>query len=262
MADSETPGPEQADARTDVGAGHPPPGLGVRREGPVSVLTLQREERRNALDLHLCRTLQQAAAQEVAAGARVLVVTGAGTSFCSGADLGGVYGQEFLDALYGMLRSLTRLPVPLVAAVNGPAIGAGTQLALACDLRVADETARFAVPTARNGMAVDAWTIRTLAAVAGGGVARRLMLAADTLDRDAAVHHGLVDRAGDLEAATAWAQEIAALAPLTLAHNKLVLAGADDQAVGESFARCWASDDVREAAAARTQRRPPVFHGR
>jgi enoyl-CoA hydratase len=189
-------------------------------------------------------------------------VTGAGTAFCSGADLGGVYSDEFIEALYGMLHGLTRLPVPVVAAVNGPAIGAGTQLALACDLRVADATARFGVPTARNGMAVDAWTMRTLAEVAGGGIARRLMLAAETVDRDEALACGLADRPGDLEAALAWAHEIAALAPLTLAHNKLVLNGGDEAAVDESFARCWASDDVREAAAARAEKRAPVFHGR
>jgi enoyl-CoA hydratase len=236
--------------------------LGTRADGPVTVLELRREERRNALDLALCRELAAASRQAVDDGARVIVVTGAGTAFCSGADLGGVYGQEFLDALYGMLHGLTRLPVPVVAAVNGPAIGAGTQLALACDLRVADTTARFGVPTARNGMAVDAWTMRTLAAVSGGGVARRLMLAAETIDREAALACGLVDRPGDLEAALAWAHEIAALAPLTLAHNKLVLNGGEESAIDESFARCWASEDVREAATARAEKRAPVFRGR
>ncbi len=228
----------------------------------MAVLELRREERRNALDLEHCRELAAASETAVAQGARVLVVTGAGTAFCSGADLGGVYGEEFIEALYGMLHGFTRLPVPVVAAVNGPAIGAGTQLALACDLRVADETARFGVPTARNGMAVDAWTMRTLADLAGGGVARRLMLAAETLDRDEALACGLADRPGDLDAAMAWAQEIATLAPLTLAHNKLVLNGGDQAQVDASFARCWASDDVREAAAARAEKRTPVFHGR
>ena len=162
--------------------------LETRRDGRVSVLELNRPDRRNALDLAQCRAIAAAAADEVGAGARVLVVTGRGSAFCSGADLGGVYGQEFLEALYGMLHGLTRLPVPVVAAVNGPAIGAGTQLALACDLRVADEPAQFAVPTPRNGMAVDAWTIRALAAIAGGGMARRLMIAAETIDRDQALH--------------------------------------------------------------------------
>lgn len=240
--------------------------LATTRHGSVSLLELQRPERRNALDLAQCRALAEAAQAEVAAGARVLVVTGQGTSFCSGADLTGVYGTEFLDALYGMLHGLTRLPVPVIAAVNGPAIGAGTQLALACDLRVADETARFAVPTARNGMAVDAWTMRALAHVAGGGLARRLMLAAETVDRDEALRAGLADRAGDLDAALAWAQEIATLAPLTLAHNKLVLNRlvdtAQDAEIDASFAACWASDDVREAATARSERRTPVFTGR
>jgi enoyl-CoA hydratase len=238
-----------------------PTTLATTRDGDVVVLELRREHRRNALDLDQCRTILSAAEEAVAEGARVLVVTGAGTSFCSGADLTGVYGDEFLQALYGMLHGLSRLPVPIVAAVNGPAIGAGTQLALACDLRVADATATFAVPTARNGMAVDAWTIRTLAAVAGGGPARRLMLAADSLDRDQALACGLVDRAGTLEDAVSWAHDIARLAPLALAHNKLVLNGGSDQEVAETFAACWASNDVREALQARGEKRTPVFTG-
>ncbi len=236
--------------------------LVTSRDATVSLLELDRPERRNALDLALCRSIEAAATAEVAAGARVLVVSGRGSAFCAGADLDGVYGAEFLQALYAMLHGLAALPVPVLAAVNGPAIGAGTQLALACDLRVADETARFAVPTARNGMAVDAWTIRTLSDVAGGGAARRMMLAADTLDREAALGCGLADRAGDLAAALGWAHEIADLAPLALAHSKGVLNGADDDAVTASFDRCWASDDVREAQAARAERRTPLFRGR
>lgn len=238
--------------------------LEVRRDGAVAILELQREERRNALNLELCRSIHAAVDQAVADDVRVVVVTGRGSAFCSGADLGGVYGPEFLEALYGMLHRLTKLPIPIIAAVNGPAIGAGTQLAMACDLRVADATAKFAVPTARNGMAVDAWTIRTLAQLAGTGPARRLMLAAETLERDEALQHGLADRAGTVEDAIAWAHEIATLAPLTLTHNKLVLNGSsdDDAAIEESFHRVWASEDVREAAAARQEKRPPVFRGR
>jgi enoyl-CoA hydratase len=236
--------------------------LELERDGNVTLLTLTRDDRRNALNLELCNAVREAAEGAVADGTRVIVVTGRGSAFCSGADLGGVYGDEFLKALYGMLHGLTRLPVPVIAAVNGPAIGAGTQLALACDLRVADVTARFAVPTAKNGMAVDGWTIRTLAQLAGTGRARRLMLAADSLDRDEALAAGLVDRAGTLDDALAWANEIAELAPLALAHNKLVLNGADDEAVHASFQAVWASEDVREAAAARAEKRSPEFRGR
>lgn len=232
------------------------------RHDAVSVIELQREDRRNALNLEQCKAIHRAADEAVNGGARVIVITGKGSAFCSGADLGGVYGDEFLNALYGMLHHLTELPVPLIAAVNGPAIGAGTQLALACDLRVADVTAAFAVPTAKNGMAVDAWTIRTLAEVAGHGSARRLMLAAETFDRDQALAVGLADRSGTLDDALDWAAEIAKLAPLSLAHNKLVLNGGDDAAVAESFAACWASEDVREAALARNEKRAPHFTGR
>ncbi len=235
--------------------------LGVTRDDDIVVLELQREERRNALNLELCQEIHAAVDAAVDGGARSIVVTGQGSVFCSGADLGGVYGPEFLEALYGMLHRLTRVPVPIIAAVNGPAIGAGTQLAMACDLRVADESAAFAVPTAKNGMAVDAWTIRTLAQLAGTGPARRLMLAAESLDRDQALACGLADRAGTLDDAVAWAQEIATLAPLSLAHNKLILNGSTDADAEESFRSVWASEDVREAATARAEKRPPVFKG-
>ncbi|MGJ9414039.1 enoyl-CoA hydratase [Aeromicrobium sp. CF4.19] len=249
--------------------------LDVRRDGAVALLELRREERRNALDLELCREIHAAVDGVVEDGARAVVVTGQGSAFCSGADLGGVYATVgappassasggFLEALYGMLHHLTRVPVPVVAAVNGPAIGAGTQLAIACDLRVADETARFGVPTARNGMAVDAWTIRTLGKLAGAGPARRMMLAAQMLGREEALACGLADRPGSLDDALAWAHEIAELAPLTLAHNKLVLNGSreDDEAIAASFEAVWASEDVREGAAARAEKRAPVFKGR
>ncbi|MET0954221.1 MAG: enoyl-CoA hydratase [Aeromicrobium sp.] len=238
--------------------------IATSRDADVVVIELQREQSRNALNLDLCHALRAAADQAVADGARAIVITGQGTAFCSGADLGGVHGPDFLEALYGMLHHLTKLPVPLIAAVNGPAIGAGTQLAMACDLRVADDKAKFAVPVARNGMAVDAWTIRTLSALAGGGVARKVLLAAETLDRQEALDCGLADAHGSLQYAVAWAHEIAALAPLSIAHSKLVLNGspADDEAIEKSFAAVWASSDVQEAAQARLERRAPVFEGR
>jgi len=236
--------------------------LDSTRDGDVVVLELRREERRNALNLELCTAIHAGVDGAVESGARAIVITGQGTAFCSGADLGGEYSDEFLHVLYSMLHRLAAVPVPLIAAVNGPAIGAGTQLAIACDLRVADETARFAVPTARNGMAVDAWTIRTLAKLAGDGAARQLMLAAVTFDRQKALDVGLADRPGTLDDAMAWAHEIAVLAPLSLAHNKLVLNGGDEKAIAASFAACWASDDVREAALARTAKRAPIFGGR
>lgn len=237
--------------------------LSTARDGAVAVLTLNRPDRRNALNTELCRALHEAVDAAVADGARVIVVTGEGSAFCAGADLDGVYGDEFITALYAMLHHLAEVPVPIIAAVNGPAIGAGTQLAIACDLRVVDEKARFAVPTAKNGMAVDAWTIRTLADLAGHGRARRVMLAADTIGRDESLACGLADRPGTVDDAIAWAHELAHLAPLTLAHNKLILnENASEDEIVASFTSVWASEDVREAAQARDEKRDPVFRGR
>lgn len=238
--------------------------LASSRDGDVTTLQLRRPEFRNALNTELCTAIHDGVDAAIADGSRVVVITGEGSAFCSGADLNGVYGDEFLNALYGMLHHLAKVPVPIIAAINGPAIGAGTQLALACDLRVADETAKFGVPTVRNGMAVDAWTVRTLDKLAGAGAARRMLIAGELIDRDEAIAYGMVERSGGLDAAVSWAHEIAKLAPLAIAHNKLILNGSreDDEAIEQSFARVWASEDVKEAAAARVEKRAPVFQGR
>src|SRR5690606_38406327 len=108
------------------------------------------------------------------------------------------------------------------------------------------------------------WTIRTLGKLAGMGPARRLMLAAESLDRDEALAVGLVDKLGTLDDALTWADHVAGLAPLAIAHNKLVLNGsrADDDRIEESFRAVWASEDVKEAATARAEKRQPVFRGR
>ena len=135
--------------------------IDIRRDGAVAVLTIDRHAKRNSLDAEVCRDLREAV-QSLSAeiegedGIRAVVVTGAGTAFCAGADLsGGVYSLDFYDSLAEMLRSIEALEVPVVAAVNGPAIGAGVQLALACDLRVAAPGAVFAVPVVKVGLALD-----------------------------------------------------------------------------------------------------------
>lgn len=235
------------------------------REDEVLVLTLNRAGKRNALSLELCRRVAEAVTQG-ARSARAIVITGAGSSFCAGADLDEVYGEEFLTALQAMIRAITEAPVPVVAAVGGPAIGGGTQLALACDLRVATSRAVFAIPTARNGLAVDPWTIRRLSDIVGGGHARGILLAAETLDLPAALASGLVQREGDLADAVTLAHDLARLAPLSLAYAKRVLnqpeLAQDDPALQADFHACFASEDAAEAGDARIQRRPPVFRGR
>ena len=235
--------------------------------GRVAIIRIDRHEQRNALDTEHCELLRDALGQVQAAGARVVVVTGEGSSFCAGADFGEVYGDGFKKALYEMLRRFTASPVPIMAAVNGPAIGAGTQLALAADLRMVAPTARFAIPTATLGLAVDPWTIRRLAVLTGGGLARRILLACEPLAADEALACGLADAAGDLDAALERAERIAALAPLTLAYSKQVLnrlqePEIDDPGLDSLFEEVWRSADVAEGQVARRERRPPRFEGR
>jgi enoyl-CoA hydratase/carnithine racemase len=241
--------------------------INTETHGAVGLITVDRHERRNALDVTHCDELRSAVETLADSGLRALVVTGRGSSFCAGADLDGVYGDGFRNALYGMLRTITELPVPVIGAVNGPAIGAGTQLAIACDLRVADTPALFAVPTARNGLAVDPWTVRRLAVLAGGGAARAMLLGCQRFDAEQALQRGLVDRVGDLDAALDWAREIATYAPLSVRYSKTALETLFepkpwDPALDRSFEDCWNSEDLAEASRARTENRPPQFIGR
>jgi len=239
----------------------------VTRHGRVAVLTLDRPDKRNALNTEVCDRLSAAVTSAVAEDARAIVITGRGTSFCSGADLGEVYSDGFRDALYAMLATVTNAPVPVVAAVNGPAIGGGTQLAVAADLRVVAPGAVFGVPAARLGLAVDPWTIRRFALLAGNTAARSVFVAAEQLDAAAALACGLADRPGDLDVAIARAEATTELAPLTVAYSKLVLntvfePPVDDPALDVAFDRCWNSEDFHEGRAARAAKRAPQFTGR
>ncbi|HEV7534321.1 MAG TPA: enoyl-CoA hydratase [Acidimicrobiia bacterium] len=239
----------------------------TEERGRVGVVRIDRHEQRNALDIEHCEQLRDALGDVHAAGARAVVITGQGSSFCAGADFGEVYGDGFRKALYEMLRRIITLPVPVLAAVNGPAIGAGAQLALAADLRMVAPTASFAIPTAKLGLAVDPWTIRRLALLAGGGQARRILLTCEPLSADEALACGLADAAGDLEAALERAARIGGLAPLTLAYSKQALnrfpeLDVADAVVEALFGEVWRSADVAEGRAARQERRAPRFEGR
>ena len=236
----------------------------VERRGAVAVITLDRQERRNAIDQGACRALVDAV--DETEDARVLVLTGAGGHFCAGADLTNVEDTAFVEALRAALTALRDVPKPVIAAVHGAALGAGTQLAIACDLRVAGADARFGIPAAKLGLMVDQWTVQRLALLAGHGPARAMLLAAEELDGASAAGLGLVQRLGSVADALAWADEIAVLAPLTIAGHKLMLNRCErdahnDPEVADAFARAWRSADLAEGMAAFRERRAPRFSG-
>lgn len=236
--------------------------------GAVVTIELAREEKRNALDAEMVSALGAAVDTAVSDGARAVVLTGRGPVFCAGADLSGpVYDPAFLDTLVATLQRIEAAPVPVLAALNGSALGAGLQLAMVADLRVMAPDALIGIPAAKIGVAVDEWTIRRLVSLVGSGAARGILIGCDSLGAEHALSLGFANRLGDLAQAQEWAASIAGLAPLTLQHYKLVLNadGARDEPAAERVAammRAWESDDLAEGRAARTERRAPQFQGR
>ncbi|MCU1498881.1 MAG: enoyl-CoA hydratase [Acidimicrobiales bacterium] len=239
----------------------------TRGEGDaITVVTLDRPERRNALD-HATLAELTAVLEGAAQGpTRVLVLTGAAGHFCAGADLTGVEDASFATLLQGVLDRLRDVPFPTIAAIEGAALGAGTQLAVACDLRVASATASFGIPAAKLGLMVNHWTVQRVATLAGPSTARAILLAAEVVSGADALRLGLVNRAGSLPEALAWAELIAALAPLAIAGHKLMLnrlegAPATDADVDAAFSRAWESADLAEGLDAFRSRRAPTFRG-
>lgn len=242
--------------------------IGITRDEHVMTIEMQRPERRNALNSELVDGLREAIEHAGEQDIRAIVLTGQGTVFCAGADLSGdVFAADFPDKALALNLAIDKVPMPVIAAINGPAIGAGLQLAMISDLRVVAPGAFFQFPIARYGLALDDWSIRRLATLVGHGRARAMLLGAEKLDSEAALLTGMANRIGTVADAQAWAAEIAGFAPLSLQHSKRVLN--DDGAYSTEwpavhktmFDRAWGSKDVIEAQVARIEKRAPRFLG-
>lgn len=247
------------------------------QQGLVAVATIDRAEKRNALNADLCRQLH--AHLDENPGLRAVVVTGAGDkAFCAGADLvvrteetSALSDDSFNPPFEAMLDAIVAYPAPVIAAVNGHAIGAGMQLAVACDLRVVAPNATFGIPAGKLGVFLSPENIARLAALVGQAAARDLLLTAGSLDVEAAAAVGLVQRRADaaLPAALEIAEQIAALAPLTVQGSKRALnlvAGELSRAARDEMRalqdRAFSSDDLREGLTAFGEKRSPNFEGR
>ncbi|RUP04563.1 MAG: enoyl-CoA hydratase [Mycobacterium sp.] len=242
--------------------------IGITQTEAVTTIELQRPERRNALNSQLVEELREALVAASSDGqVRAVVLTGQGTAFCAGADLSGdAFAADYPDRLVELHRVMDAVPVPIIGAINGPAIGAGLQLAMQCDLRVVAEDAFFQFPTSKYGLALDNWSIRRLSSLVGHGRARAMLLTAEKLTADVALQTGMANRIGTLADAQEWAAEISGLAPLAIQHAKRVLN--DDGSIEEPmpehkdlFDKAWGSQDVIEAQVARIEKRPPNFQG-
>ncbi len=248
----------------------------VVTHGSVRVITINRPERRNALDpdtyLGLGRAFVEAEHDDTV---RVVVLTGAGDqAFCAGMDLkafaAGEHGagagsgpgtEVFVERVY---------PKPIIAAVNGSAVAGGFGIMLGCDLVVAAEHAVFGLPEVKRGLVGVGATSRAALRLPPAMVLE-LALTGAPMDAARALHHGLVNRvvpsADVLPTAIGLAEEIAANAPLAVGMAKAIACDArrlfevDIAAWRERAAPIFASDDAREGATAFAEKRPPEFTG-
>ena len=249
----------------------------------VALLVLDNPGQRNAMSDEMTAAWV-AAVDELAAdrSLRTVVVTGEGSAFCSGGDTSWIASEPDASvdhlrtrmmAVYLAWLSIRRLEVPTIAAINGPAIGAGLCVALACDLRYAASGARMGVPFVRLGMHPGMAATHLLPEAVGIAAARDLLLTGRLVDADEALGLGLVSRVLDrdtfLDEVLATAAGIAATAPVASRLTKLALAGhghADLETAlqWEALAQpvTLATADLQEGIRAAREKRPPVFTGR
>ena len=250
----------------------------VTVEGGVHRITLNRPEVMNALNREM--RLQLLAALKAGHGARVIVLTGAGRGFCSGQDLTDAEGLEAAgfeailnDEYVPMIRAITEAPVPVIAAVNGAAVGAGANLALACDLVIACESAVFLQAFTRIGLIPDAGGTSFLPRRVGLQRAMGAALLAEPVTARQAEGWGMIWEAVPddrfAEVVSARAVKLAQGPTAAYAALKQALRGAFDQSLDQQLAteaslqgRCGASADFREGVAAFLGKRPAVFQGR
>jgi enoyl-CoA hydratase/carnithine racemase len=240
------------------------------RPGGVRVLTVTNPTRRNALDDGLLEQLDQALA--ASDGVRAWLVRGGGEGiFSAGYDLTSLSAERARlpdERLGEVLDRLGQHPAPSVALISGPAIGAGCELAVACDFRVGTTRASFGMPPARIGVVYALKGLQRLITRVGEGFARFMFLTGRRVDAATALQRGLLDvLVEDAEAsALALCDELAANAPLAVRGMKrglhLLEQGVTADEAYEVLRRAsFASDDAREGVAAVLEKRPPVFKG-
>jgi len=256
--------------------------LRVERRGPAALLTVDRPHAGNSISAEVTAALDGAITslekdREIVA----IIVTGAGDKFfSSGGDIKQyrelVTREQLQSAFERPRRLMDRLevlPIPVIAAVNGIAMGGGAELMLACDMRLAAPTASIGFPYVRLGLIPGWHGTERLIRTCGYANAMHLLATGESVDAREAHRLGLVNRVCDdvsvVDAALMLVEKLARAAPLSLAATKRVLLGAyhlpRDQArrlAEDDFADLWLSEDHREAEAAFAAKRPPAFKGK
>lgn len=244
----------------------------------VLVLSLINEERANALTERMLEQLARALASPEARTARAAILTGSGDRhFSSGAELGTEGAKDWIErikriehGIQAVAAAMTKTSFPVIAAINGDAIGGGLELAMACDWRIAREGARFAMPPARIGLVYTADGLRRFVTEIGLSRTRELFLTGRAFDTRHALDIGLVNHVASTEEllplATRMAAAVAANAPMAVEGMRVVLRAVADDDGADARAQQWrvktfGSADLIEGLAATRERRPAVFGG-
>ena len=247
------------------------------RKGAAVWLTIDRADAANALSRAVVDGLRAGVARASSEDCRAIVIAGAGDkAFCAGADLKERRGmsaddtRRFLDDLNAMMSEVAAAPRVVIAAVGGVALGGGTELALACDVRVANERAQFGLTEVRLGIIPGAGGTQRLARVVGVARAKEMILFGGRVDAQRALAIGLVSEVGDLETIVAKrVDELAACAPIAVAKAKEAIDRGFDLPIAEALAlerACYevtlTTEDRQEGLRAFAEKRKPEFKGR
>jgi enoyl-CoA hydratase len=244
------------------------------RDG-VIIITLNRPEAKNAMNKAAAEGIRAALQQlDDDDSLNVGIITGAGGTFCSGMDLKGfLRGESPMVPGYGFGGVCEKGPEkPLIAAIEGYALAGGMELAIACDLRVANVNAQFGIPEVKRSLVAAAGGLLHLGGIMGKGLAMELALTGDFISATRAYETGFVNRLTDgpaLDAALELAARVAANGPLALKATKKIINSRSDwdsesmwKEQGKIVAPVFSSEDSREGALAFAEKRKPVWKGK
>lgn len=255
----------------------------LEKEGPVSVMTLNRPDSLNAWNLQMRQEMRDAVAAMVEDDElRAIIITGAGRAFAAGEDVRGMGDlsavgpkgfRRRVRMVHNVFDELEQIEVPVIAAINGVAAGGGLELALSCDFRFAAESARMGLPENNVGLIPGSGGISRLVKLVGPAKAKMLVMTGEIVPAAKALEIGLVEEVVPddalMDRAKEFAEKLAAKAPLAIGTAKLVInqcANVDTE-TGRNFERIGQSvlkltEDHKEGSTAFVEKRKPQFKGR